>query len=605
MAQALPARSAVPVEHTWDATSVFPSDQAWEAEIARVGEQLPSLTAFRDHLADSPQVLADWFEASEQTVRSAGHILVYAIMFHTVNTQDQSATAKYGRATALFSQVMAAAAFAEPEIVAIGFDRLRQWMVEEPRLAIYGHYFDQLERRRSHILSAEVEEVLSLVTDPFTSASQVHGTLANADLRFKPARSEGGDTMEVAQSTIASLLAHRDREVRRTAWENYADAHLAFKNTMANCLTAGVKQNVFFARARGYSSALEAALSPNHIPTDVFHTLIDTYRRNLPIWHRYWRVRRQALGYETLHEYDVRAPLTTAPPQVSFDQAVEWICAGMQPLGASYCDPMRRGLLEQRWVDIYPNEGKRAGAFSSGWAGTHPFILMSYNDDIFSMSVLAHELGHSLHSYHTWKAQPSVYTDYGLFVAEVASNFNQALVRAHLMRTSDDPNFQIAVIEEAMANFHRYFFVMPALARFELEIHARVERGEALTADGLSSLMADLFREGYGDEVQLDADRTGITWAEFATHLYSNFYVYQYATGISAANALAKGVDEQAPGAVDNYLAFLEAGSSLYPIDALKLAGVDMTSPEPIERAFGVLAGYVDRLEQLTGKKGE
>jgi oligoendopeptidase F len=261
-------------------------------------------------------------------------------------------------------------------------------------------------------------------------------------------------------------------------------------------------------------------------------------------------------------------------------------------------------LLEQRWVDIYPNQGKRMGAFSSGVQGTYPFILMSYNDDMFSVSTLAHELGHSMHSYYTRHTQPPVYAGYSLFAAEVASNFNQALVRAHLLNTNSDPDFQIAVIEEAMSNFHRYFFLMPTLARFELHIHEQVERGEALTADGMIGLMADLFREGYGDEVELDAERVGITWGQFATHMYANFYVYQYATGISGAHALADGVLAGKPGAVEQYLSFLKAGSSLYPLDALKLAGVDLTTPAPIEQTFGVLAQLVDRLEQAIGRKG-
>jgi oligoendopeptidase F len=375
------------------------------------------------------------------------------------------------------------------------------------------------------------------------------------------------------------------------------------KNTMANCMATGVKQNVFMARARHYPSALEAALTTNHIPVAVFHNLIETYRRNLPTWHRYWRARRQALGYDKLHVYDIKAPLTSKVQRVTFDQAITWIAEGMRPLGEEYVSVMRDGVLEQRWVDIYPNQGKRTGAFSSGAPGTHPFILMSYTDDLFSMSTLAHELGHSMHSYYTWQTQPLIYSDYSLFVAEVASNFNQALVRAHLLKANPDPDFQIALIEEAMANFHRYFFIMPTLARFELEIHQRIERGDALTADGMIALMSDLFREGYGDEVEIDAERIGITWGQFSSHLYANFYVYQYATGIAAAHALAEGVLAGSTTAVQNYLSFLKAGSSLYPLDALKLAGVDMTSPEAVEQTFGVLAQIVERLERLVARR--
>jgi len=287
---------------------------------------------------------------------------------------------------------------------------------------------------------------------------------------------------------------------------------------------------------------------------------------------------------------------------VPYHWAVEQICDGLSPLGQEYVATMRRGVLEQRWIDVYPNQGKRSGAFSTGAPGTYPFVLMSHTDDLESLSTLAHELGHSMHSYYTWESQPMVYCDYSIFVAEVASNVNQALVRDYLLRTNPDRRFQIGVIEEAMSNFHRYFFLMPTLARFELEIHERVERGEALTADSMIALMTDLFREGYGGEVQIDQDRVGSTWAQFSTHLYANFYVYQYTTGISGAHALAAGMLDGAPGAVDNYMAFLKAGSSLYPIDALKLAGVDLTTPEPVESAFAYLAGLVDRLAGLLGK---
>jgi oligoendopeptidase F len=368
---------------------------------------------------------------------------------------------------------------------------------------------------------------------------------------------------------------------------------------MATCLAGGVKNDVFIARARRYANSLEASLAPNHVPVEVFHNLIRVFRENLPTWHRYWAIRQRALGVDKLHVYDARAALTSTKHPVSFDEAVEMITTGMQPLGDEYVSILRRGVNEQRWVDIYPNKGKRMGAFSTGSQGTHPFIFMSFNNDLFSMSTLAHELGHSLHSYYTWENQPFIYSRYGLFVAEVASNFNQAMVRDYLLKTHPDRDFQIGVIEEAMGNFHRYFFVMPTLARCELEIHERVERGEALTAQSLIDLMADLYTEGYGPDVEVDRQRVGINWAQFHTHLYSNFYVYQYATGIAGAHALAERVLSGGPSAAQDYLAFLKAGGSMYPLDALKLAGVDLASSAPVEQTFGVLARYVDRLEQL------
>jgi oligoendopeptidase F len=596
----IPQRSEVAPEYTWDTTNVFATDADWEAEFARISAELPKLERFHGRLGQGAARVLEWLQTSEALLLAAQKIYFYASMFHNTNTADQEATAKFDRAIGLYTRTITAMAFAEPELLRVGLEQLRDWAAEDARLAVYAHAFDRLERKQAHVRSAEVEELLGQVLDPFSSASKIHGVLCDADLRFAPAHTAGGEPIDLVQGNLQALLTSPDRTVRQSAWEHYADAHLAMKNTMAGCLATGVKQNVFFARARRYGSSLEASLAPNAIPVEVFHNLIETFRRHLPTWHRYWSVRRRALGYDTLHVYDVKAPLTANMPRVPFQQSADWICAGMRPLGAEYVGVMRDGLLEQRWVDVYPNQGKRMGAYSHGVPGTHPFILMSYNDDIFSMSTLAHELGHSMHSYLTWQHQPLVYSDYSLFVAEVASNFNQAMVRAHLLATNTDRDFQIAVIEEAMSNFHRYFFIMPTLARFELEMHQRVERGAALTATSLIELMADLFAEGYGDEVQVDRDRVGITWAQFSTHLYSNFYVYQYATGIAAANALAANILSGTPGAVENYLAFLKSGSSLDPLDALKLAGVDMATPAPVETAFGLLASMVDRLETLT-----
>jgi len=601
MTQTVPQRSEVSVEYTWDTAGVYASRADWEAELARVEKQLPELAVFQGQLGSSPGRLADWLDTAERLMNTVARLYLYASMFHNVDTNDQAALANHDRAIGIYTRAIAATAFAEPELLAIGFDTLRGWMAEDPRLAPFAHYFDQLQRRQAHVRSAEVEQLLGQLRDPFSGARGIHGILTDADLRFTPAHTAAGDPLDLVQGNISALLTSSDREVRRSAWESYADAHLSMQNTMAACLATGVKQDVFMARARRYPSALEASLANNNIPVEVFHNLIATYRSNLPTWHRYWKLRKRALGFDTLAAYDVKAPLTDKMPNVPLAQSIDWICAGMRPLGEEYVAVMRDGLLEQRWVDVYPNQGKRMGAYSHGVHGTHPYILMSYNDDIFSMSTLAHELGHSMHSYLTWQNQPVVYSSYSLFVAEVASNFNQAMVRAHLLETNRDRDFEIAVIEEAMANFYRYFFIMPTLARFELEIHQRIERGEALTADSMIALMADLFQEGYGDEVQVDRARVGSIWCQFSTHLYSNFYVYQYATGIAAANALAANILDSQPGVAESYLTFLQAGASLYPLDALNLAGVDMTTPAPVERAFGVLASYIDRLETLLG----
>ncbi len=595
----LPRRDEIQPQHTWDAASVFADDAAWETEMASLADGLPALEAFQGRLGQDAATLAAWFVRSEAVGLRIQRAYVYASLFHETDTGDQEAKAKVDRAVGLYARGAAAMSFAEPEMLALGFPTLRRWLTEEPRLAAYAHALDRLERRQAHVRSAEIEELLGLVQEPFESATATHGILADADLTFRPALDSQVEEHPLAQGSIDALLGVPDRTLRRNAWEGYADAHLALRNTMANSLATGVKQQVFASQARRYPSALDAALATNFIPTEIFHNLIDTFKEHLPIWHRYWEVRRRALGQDDIAPYDIWAPLTANPPRVPFDRAVELIAAGLAPLGQGYVADLLAGVNERRWVDKYPNVGKRSGAFSTGCQGTAPFILMSGTDDLESMSTLAHELGHSLHSLYTWRTQPPVYADYSIFVAEVASNLNQALVRAHLFAQNLDRDFQLALINEAMSNFHRYFFLMPTLARFELELHERVERGAALPADTMIAILTELFREAYGPGVTLDAARVGVTWAQFPTHLYSNFYVYQYATGLAGAHALAEGILAGQPGAVERYLTFLSAGSSGYPLDVLKTAGVDLTTPGPIRQTFGVLTQLVDRLEAL------
>jgi len=601
--KSLAARSEVDERFTWDADSVFPDHSGWELAVDTILSSLPDLEEFKGRLGDSPETLADWFEANERAHRLMAKVMVYSTMSYSVDVADQDAAARADRARSVAAQLGAAASFAVPEMLEIGIPKLREWVASSPRLAHLDHYFDRLEKLQKRIRSAEVEELLTQVSDPLASALAVHSVLANTDLKFAPAVGSDGELHEVAQGTIGALMTNADREVRRTAFESYADEHLRMQHAMAASLAGGVKRDVFFAGARGYASSLEAALEPSHIPVEVFHNVVRTFRDNVGTWHRYWRIRRHALGLEVLKPYDTRAQLGAELLQVPYQEAVEWIAQGVAPLGEDYVEVMRRGALEERWVDVYPNKGKRMGAFSTGAMDTRPFIFMSYNDDIYSMSTLAHELGHSMHSYHARRTQPYVYSNYGLFQAEVASNMHQALTRRHLLATKTDPAFQVAVIEEAMSNFYRYFFIMPSLARLELEIHERVERGGALTADYLNNLMADLMVEVYGSEIDVserDRERIGSTWAQFHTHLYSNFYVYQYATGIAAADHLVERVAAGDAKAVASYRAFLASAGSMYPLDGLRMAGVDMTSPGPVEAAFATLASMVDRLEKLT-----
>ncbi len=591
-------RANVAKEHTWNLESIFPDLDAWEQAFATLQSEIPKLASYQGRLGESAAILREWLTESERITQLARKLFTYSHLRFDQDTTDQEHAALNGRAQSLMARVAAAHAFASPELLALGKERLTELITGDTTLERYRHAFDNLLRLREHVRSAEVEDLLAQAGEPLSATRNGFSALADGDLSFAAAHDSHGNQHPVARGTIDGLLGSPDKALRQSAWEAYNDGFLSVKNTMAALMVGNVRAAVFNARARGYPSSLEASLANNNIPLAVFENVIDACNRHQPIWHRYWEIRRRALGLERLQGSDIFAALTEEKAEVPFSQAVDWICAGMQPLGDDYVKIMRRGLTEERWVDIYPNVGKRGGAYSSGTYGTNPFILMSYSGGLKSMSTLAHELGHSMHSYFARRDQPYVYSGYSLFVAEVASNFNQALVRAHLLRQGGEPDFQISLIEEAMGNLHRYLFVMPILAQYERYVHAEVERGKAPTADSMSSYLAELLRAGYGPAVDVDTQRDGIAWATFP-HMYSSFYVYQYASGIAAANALAVPIAEGDPRAIARYRQFLSAGSSLYPMDALKLAGIDMSTAEPMDRAFAVLDGFVRQLESL------
>ena len=594
----IPPRSAIAPEYTWNAESVFPTLQDWENELAALPSVIAEVAAYNGRLSQGPSILLEAIGCLEQMYKRALTLIMYARMLQSVDTQNQQAANMVGKAQSVVAQAIAAASFLNPELLTIGQEKLLGWVQQENGLAVYAHYIDDLFRKQAHVRSAEVEELLGELVDPFFTVAGTASLLTDADFKFAPAHNSQGEEIEITQSSLSRIYTGADAEARRSAWESYTNTYLAAQNTLANNLAASLKQQVFLSRARRHASVLDAVLFQDHIPTQVFHNLIEVFRANLPTWQRYFAIRRKALGVDELRPCDMWAPLTDSQPVIPYAQAVEWICESLAPMGEAYVQRLRQGALQDRWVDIYPNQGKSSGAFSYGSPGTHPFIMMSYTDNMLSMSTLAHELGHSMHSYLTWKTQPVLYGEYCSFVAEVASNFHQAMLRAYLLKTRSDPAFQISLIEEAMSNYFRYFFIMPTLARFEWETHGWAERGEGLSAGRMIDLMADLFSEAYGGQVDVDRRRVGITWATFS-HLYQDYYVFQYATGISGADALARRVLSSEPGAVQDYLGFLQAGSSRYPLDVLRGAGVDLASPQPVEAAFQVLADFVERLEKL------
>ncbi|MCB2178611.1 oligoendopeptidase F family protein [bacterium] len=595
-------RADFPPESKWQPEKVYPTWKDFEADFETAKGELPKLAAFKGKLKDGPGVTADFFDEMVSQLPRLVKMAMFSQFAMAVDGADQEPKAYVGQVMGLLSQFSATTAFSEPELLEIG-DQLKEWTKEEPRLEIYAHYFDNLLKQKEYLRSAEVEEILGMLSEPFGQLRRTASELAEADVKFESATDAEGKTFPVTQGLIMKNATNPDRMVRRTAWENFSDGYLSHINTFASNYIAHVKSQVFNVRVRGYESVLESRLKPYSVPLEVFHNLLETFRNNLPTWHKYWDVKRQALGYENIYPYDIWAPLGKTQPKLSFTEAVEMVMNGNTQLGEEYTAALRKGCLEEHWVDWAPNDTKSQGAFSMpGKDNLPPLIKMSFTGDVPGLSTLSHELGHSMHAYFTNQHQPEIYQgfDISMTVAETASNLNQAMTRAYLRENkTDDAAFQLALVEEAMSNYHRYLFQMLNLATFELEVYTRAEQGKPLSAKILQDIMIEIYAAGYGDTMTDDPARTGTTWAQFS-HLYTPFYTFQYAVGISAADALTAKIRAGEPGAAENYLKFICSGSSLYTMDLFDLAGVDMRSPEPVKAAFGVLDSMIDQLAELT-----
>ncbi|MEN8242004.1 MAG: oligoendopeptidase F [Chloroflexota bacterium] len=598
--QGLIRKDAAP-ESIWSGKKIFPTWADWEKEFDEAKEEIKVIGLFSGKLMASPQHVIDLMELYEQLNIKVGRLMMFARFAATVDSGDAEAKSAVGQAMSMIAEFSALGAYVEPEMLAEP-EKLVEWGNTVPELQRYAHYFENLIRQKAHQRSTEVEEILSMLGDPFGAVNQTFTDLVNIDLNFEDAVDAAGKKYPIKQSTLSNSTQSSDRERRRSGWQNYYDGYLSMQNTLAANYIAFIKQQVFLARVRGYDSVLEMRLAPFNVPLEMFNTLIATFTKNLPTWHRYWDIKRRALGQDELKPYDIWAPIGTNSPKVAYHQAVDWICEAMQPLGNEYVSVMRAGCLEERWVDWAPNLEKRQGAASWRRYAMPPWIFMSYNESVFSMSTLSHELGHSMHTYLASENQPEVYFGFGALsstITETASNFNQAMTRNYLRELKDgDDDFMLGMVEEALSNFHRYFFIMPTLARFELEVFTRAEQGSPLTVKTLNEIMLEKFSEGYGKTLSDDQQRTSITWATFL-HLYMPFYTFQYAIGISAAHAAADQVRAEGPDAAKNYLEFLKSGGSMYTMDLFKLAGVDMASPEPVEKAFEELKANVDMLEKL------
>ncbi len=601
----LPTRAELDPAFTWNLAATYENDAGFDTDVAAAEAEIGRLAAFQGQFSNSAGTLADFFDAYWPLITTLQKLRIYSTLPLNADQGDQEARAKAGLFQTLVSRFSTQLAFVEPELLALGSDRLQAFLASEPRLQHLERYFERLEAERPHVRSLEVEEVLGRLSDPFSAVERAYNSLANGELPFKPVE-HGGVEHVVERSTYPALRMSTDRELRELAYDSYSEGFLSHQDTFTDLYLGRVKQSVFSANVRSYASTVEEQLDPKEVPRAVLDNVLTVFQANLGVWHRYWEARRKLLGVEKLRESDVFAPLSPRAAPLPYSTAVEYIVEGMAPLGSEYGDKMKRGLESERWVDVYPNRGKRDGAFATRAYGGQPYIMMSYQDDLESMSTLAHELGHAMHSQLMDAAQPHANANYSMMVAETASNFNQALVRSRLLQRFTAPTERLAVLEEAFYNFHRYFFIMPTLVRFELEVHQAVERGEGLTAKRLNDIMRGFFQEGYGDVIEAD-ERTGITWAQFG-HLYVPFYTFQYAAGIAAAAALAsevrEGYDAGNHEPAERYLNFLRAGSALKPVDLMRVTGVDMTTAAPIEKAFAVVEGYVSELEDLAAERG-
>jgi len=592
----VPERSDLPTEDTWDLTSIYADDDAWAAAYESAADRVDDLREYEGRVTESPDTLLEFLDLRESILREVSKVSSYASLRSAEDTRNQEYQAMQAKAESLSSSASSAASFLDPELQALDRDDVAAFVDAEPGLAEYEHYFDDVLRTKPHTRSAEVEALLADLGEVAGAASDVYGMLSNADLTFPTVERPDGEAVEITQGNFTKLQKHPDRGFRRTVYEEYYDEWAAVRNAVGTALKNGVKKDVKYARARNYDTAREAALDGPNVPVEVYDTLLDAVRGNLDTLHRHAELKREALGVDELRMWDLYTPMTgSESPEIPYERAAEHVVEAVEPLGDAYQDRLREGL-DSRWVDVYENRGKRSGAFSAGTYDTQPFILLNYQDDISSMFTLAHELGHSLHSELAKDAQPWQYADYTIFVAEVASTVNETLLTHHLLETVEDDALRRHVLDEYLERFRSTLYRQTMFADFELRIHEIAEDDGALTPERFDEEYRRLKSEFYEPAV-LD-DRIAREWMRIP-HFYYNYYVYQYATGISAAAAIVERILDEGEEAAADYRDALALGSSEYPMEVLRTAGVDMTSPEPIESALGVYDEYLGRMAEL------
>ncbi|NTP83452.1 oligoendopeptidase F [Enterococcus faecium] len=593
----LPKREELPENLTWDLTKIFSSDQEFDEKYLELSEELKQSEKHKGTLDQGASQFLNAIEFVLRVYRQTEVIYVYA---HLKNDQDTGNTdyqALYARASSLFSKVSEAVSWFEPEILQLSDDQIWQYFKEEPKLEAYRHYIQQIVDNRAHVLSAEQESLLAGAGEIFDASSDTFAVLNNADLVFPTIEGENGEIVQLSHGVYGQLLESTDRRVREAAFKGLYSVYEQFRNTFASTLGTHIKGHNFKAKVRNYSSAREASLSNNHIPESVYDTLVDVVNKHLPLLHRYMELRKRLLEVEKLHMYDLYTPvLGEAPITFTYEEAKEKALEALKPMGEEYMAIVEKAFSE-RWIDVVENKGKRSGAYSSGSYDTNPYILLNWHDTLDQLFTLVHEMGHSVHSYFTRSNQPYVYGDYSIFLAEIASTTNENILTEYLLETEKDPRVRAYVLNHYLDGFKGTVFRQTQFAEFEHFMHTEDEKGVPLTSEYLSDSYGKLNAKYYGPAVEEDPE-IKFEWSRIP-HFYYNYYVFQYSTGFSAASALAKKILNQEPEALENYLAYLKAGNSDYPVEVMKKAGVDMTQAAYIEDAMSMFEQRLNELEEL------
>lgn len=593
----LPKREELPENLTWDLTKIFSSDQEFDEKYLELSEELKQSEKHKGTLDQGASQFLNAIEFVLRVYRQTEVIYVYA---HLKNDQDTGNTdyqALYARASSLFSKVSEAVSWFEPEILQLSDDQIWQYFKEEPKLEVYRHYIQQIVDNRAHVLSAEQESLLAGAGEIFDASSDTFAVLNNADLVFPTIEGENGEIVQLSHGVYGQLLESTDRRVREAAFKGLYSVYEQFRNTFASTLGTHIKGHNFKAKVRNYSSAREASLSNNHIPESVYDTLVDVVNKHLPLLHRYMELRKRLLEVEKLHMYDLYTPvLGEAPITFTYEEAKEKALEALKPMGEEYMAIVEKAFSE-RWIDVVENKGKRSGAYSSGSYDTNPYILLNWHDTLDQLFTLVHEMGHSVHSYFTRSNQPYVYGDYSIFLAEIASTTNENILTEYLLETEKDPRVRAYVLNHYLDGFKGTVFRQTQFAEFEHFMHTEDEKGVPLTSEYLSDSYGKLNAKYYGPSVEEDPE-IKFEWSRIP-HFYYNYYVFQYSTGFSAASALAKKILNQEPEALENYLAYLKAGNSDYPVEVMKKAGVDMTQAAYIEDAMSMFEQRLNELEEL------